>query len=343
MRTDTPQRRARERGHASERSTRATGRRRVDAPRTRQPRRNGTGKPTTRSAPQTTPTKLFTRAKNTNQAKARAKARKAKAPKVVRPPLRQRLIARLSAVELHPRAWVAKVPFVVLVIGSLAIGLGLTLWLSTDSAERSYQLGNARETNKALLQQKDALERDVLGAQSAPSLAEAARNLGMIPSRDTAHLVQDPAGNWVVVGTPKPADGTPPPPLNTPLPPEKPPAPPVNPIEVPVHVPPPAPAIGIPVPAVGALAPAAGVPTAASTGERPEVLIRTPAPAAAVPATPPSAPATAPVPGAPETAGPTPLPAQAPAESQPPVNPPVAPTGDERAAPVEPQMPGPAA
>ena len=43
--------------------------------------------------------------------------------------------------------------------------------------------------------------------QAAPALAEAARNLGMIPSRDTAHLVQDASGNWVVVGTPKPAEG----------------------------------------------------------------------------------------------------------------------------------------
>ena len=94
-----------------------------------------------------------------------------------------------------------------LVIGSLGVGLGVTLWLSTDAAERSYQLGHARETNQALLQQKEALEREVLEAQAAPALAEAARNLGMIPSRDTAHLVQDPSGNWIVVGTPKPAEG----------------------------------------------------------------------------------------------------------------------------------------
>ena len=40
----------------------------------------------------------------------------------------------------------------------------------------------------------------------------------MIPSRDTAHLVQDPGGNWIVVGTPKPAEGVPPPPLNAKLP-----------------------------------------------------------------------------------------------------------------------------
>ncbi|MDX1881756.1 hypothetical protein [Mycolicibacterium sp. 120270] len=190
-----------------------------DAP----PRR---GRPrTTETAPITRPQIKPVRPKNASQAKARAKARKAKAPKVVRPPLKQRLLTRISEIDLNPRTLVARVPFVVLVIGSLGLGLGVTLWLSTDAAERSYQLGNARETNQALLQQKEALERDVLEAQAAPALAESARELGMIPSRDTAHLVQDPAGNWIVVGTPKPAEGVPPPPLNTPLP-EETPAPP---------------------------------------------------------------------------------------------------------------------
>jgi hypothetical protein len=113
----------------------------------------------------------------------------------------------------------------------------------------------------------------VLEAQAAPALAEAARDLGMIPSRDTAHLVQDPAGNWVVVGTPRPAEGVPPPPLNTPLPDEVPPPPPpppaprvVEPREVTVRVPPRTPQPQIPgaelsapvVPAVPLVAPPAG-------------------------------------------------------------------------------------
>ena len=217
-----------------------------------------------RSAPQTTPisrpAERPARPKNTSQAKARAKARKAKAPKVVRPPLRDRLLTRLASIDLHPRTLASKVPFVVLVIGSLGAGLGLTLWLSTDSAERSYQLGNAREKNQLLQQQKEALERDVLEAQAAPELAEAARNLGMIPSKDAAHLVQDPTGNWVVVGTPKPAEGAPPPPLNTKLPDEKPPpppAPPVNPVEVPMLISP-------------------GIGTPPIPGSGPEVLLRDP-------------------------------------------------------------------
>lgn len=227
----------------SRKAARSTVRRPADAPpRRRKPMREQRPQ---RSAPATSPiprpTEGPARPKNASQAKARAKARKAKAPKVIRPPLRERILVKLSTIDLNPRTLVARVPFVVLVIGSLGLGLGVTLWLSTDAAERSYQLSHARETNQALLQQKEALERQVLEAQAAPALAEAARNLGMIPSRDTAHLVQDAAGNWVVVGTPKPAEGVAPPPLNTPLPDPAPPAPPaprvVEPREVTVRMP----------------------------------------------------------------------------------------------------------
>ncbi|TPW92255.1 hypothetical protein, partial [Mycolicibacterium fortuitum] len=239
--------------------------------------------------------------KSASQAKARAKARKAKAPKVVRPPLRvrlrERLLVRLASVELNPRVLISRVPFVVLVIAALGVGLAVTLWLSTGSAERSYQLGHARQINQGLLQQKEALERDVLEAQAAPALAESARNLGMIPSRDTAHLVQDATGNWTVVGTPKPAEGVPPPPLNTPLPEEAPPAPPappaprvVDPRELTVRSPRPGSLAlpGIPVPqpdaphgVPGALPPVPGPVLPGPAAPAPEVLA---APAAPAPA-----------------------------------------------------------
>jgi hypothetical protein len=158
-----------------------------------------------------------------------------------------------------------------LVIGALALGLGITLWLSTASAQRSYQLGSARAVNDALAQQKEALERDVLEAQSAPALADAARELGMIPSRDTAHLVQDPAGNWVVIGSPKPAAGAPPPPLNTKLPDPTPPAPP----KPAPTAPKPGASVEVPrrvTPALPGTAPTAGIPTLTS----PEVPVMVP-------------------------------------------------------------------
>jgi hypothetical protein len=246
------------------------------------------------TSPMPRPAAAPTRPKNAAQAKARAKARKAKAPKVVRIPLRERLLVKLASIDLNPRRFVTRVPFVVLVIGALGVGLGVTLWLSTDAAERSYELGRARQVNQALLQQKEGLERDVLEAQAAPALAEAARNLGMIPSRDTAHLVQDASGNWMVVGTPKPAQGVQPPPLNSPLPEPTPPAPPpppaprvIDPREVAVHLPPRA----VPLPN-----PEVAVPAAA------------PVPAAADPAAPPApaAPLDAAAPQPPALPGPPP-------------------------------------
>src|ERR1700756_2744480 len=228
-----------------DRSARNSTRTATDSPSSRRARPATTPAPTRelrspKSGPQTSPiarpVERSARPKSTSQAKARAKARKAKAPKIVRPRLTERLATRLASIDLRPRTLASKVPFVVLVIGALGLGLGLTLWLSTDSAERSYRLSHAREKNRLLQQQKESLERDVREAESAPALAEAARKQGMIPSRDTAHLVQDPSGNWVVVGTPKPADGVPPPPLNTKLADPGPPQPPKPPPEVPVRV-----------------------------------------------------------------------------------------------------------
>src|SRR5579875_1098855 len=276
--------------HAASRRARRAGK--ASAP-TRELRAPQAGPQTT---PISRPAERSARPKSVRQAKARAKARKAKAPKVVRPSLRERVLSRLAAVDLRPRTLASKVPFVVLVIGSLGVGLGVTLWLSTDSAERSYELGKVRQKTQLLQQQKEALERDVLQAQSAPALAEAARNLGMIPSRDTAHRVQDPSGNWVVVGTPKPAQGVPPPPLNTKLPDERPTGqkPPPNPVEAPVRLSP------------GADTPTIPVPPA------PEVLLRAPdgattlgtqhLPTGVMPGVP-----------APQVAGPGPLPAPDPA------------------------------
>jgi hypothetical protein len=258
------------------------------------------------------------------------------------------------------------VPFVVLVIGSLGTGLGLTLWLSTASAERSYQLSSARQTNRLLQEQKEALERDVLQAESAPALAEAARGLGMIPTRDTAHLIQDPSGNWMVVGTPKPAQGVQPPPLNTKLPDEKPKPPPAPAVEVPTRVLPGNGAPGVP------LVPGPDVmvrtPDGASTlgpehfpspPGAPQLPAAGPGPvlpaAPGVPAAPPPAVAV-PVPAVPTPAGPAPVaapvvpaaplsppPANGPALQGGPAAPPAAAPAPADAPPGVPHLPGPPA
>ena len=180
-----------------------------------------------RSAPQTSPVSRPVdrpvRPKSAGQAKARAKARKAKKPKVVRPPLRERLLDPAGVdrpAAAHPG------------------GQGPVRGVGDRFARRRPRLSRCgcpptRRSARISLAAPgsgpsccSSRKKRSNGTCRKPSprrhLAEAARGLGMIPTRDTAHLVKDPAGNWVVVGTPKPAQGVPPPPLNTKLPDEKP-------------------------------------------------------------------------------------------------------------------------
>jgi cell division protein FtsB len=108
----------------------------------------------------------------------------------------------------------SRIPFVAAIIALLGCGLALTLLLTTRSAEDSYQLGDARATNRKLADERSALQREVEAADSAPALAARARELGMIPAKDPARIVVAPDGAVTVIGKPTPAEGAPVPPLN---------------------------------------------------------------------------------------------------------------------------------
>ncbi|WP_433521919.1 hypothetical protein ACQPZ2_32460 [Nocardia pseudovaccinii] len=112
-------------------------------------------------------------------------------------------------------AMASRIPFVAAIIALLGCGLALTLLLTTRSAEDSYQLGDARATNRKLADERAALQREVEAADSAPELAARARELGMIPAKDPARLVIGPDGGVTVIGKPTPAQGAPVPPLNS--------------------------------------------------------------------------------------------------------------------------------
>ncbi|MEV4239356.1 hypothetical protein ACIBJI_39810 [Nocardia sp. NPDC050408] len=112
-------------------------------------------------------------------------------------------------------AMATRIPFVAAIIALLGCGLALTLLLTTRSAEDSYQLGDARATNRKLADERAALQREVEAADSAPELAARARELGMIPAKDPARLVIGPDGGVTVIGKPTPAQGAPVPPLNS--------------------------------------------------------------------------------------------------------------------------------
>ncbi|MGW0036066.1 hypothetical protein [Gordonia sp. NPDC003376] len=101
-----------------------------------------------------------------------------------------------------------RVPIVVPVLALLALGLGLSLWLSTKAAQDSYELGVARKENQSLTDQRDALKRAYESGSSAPQLSDKAAALGMVPAKNPARMVVGPDGRPRIVGDPTPATGT---------------------------------------------------------------------------------------------------------------------------------------
>ena len=122
-----------------------------------------------------------------------------------------RPVERLSrAVDDADRA-AGRPSFVILIIALLAVGVASTLWLSTQAIADSYKLDHAKQEADQLAERADQLQRDVTNAESASSLAERARAMGMVPAGDPARLVVKPNGRVVVVGEPTRAEKPKPP------------------------------------------------------------------------------------------------------------------------------------
>ncbi len=96
--------------------------------------------------------------------------------------------------------------FVVLLIALLVAGVGATLWLSTQATADSYRLEKLKDTTTSLGQQRERLQQQVAEANSATSLAQRAKQLGMVPAADPAHLLVDKNGKVKLIGKPKPAE-----------------------------------------------------------------------------------------------------------------------------------------
>ncbi|MDN5861751.1 MAG: hypothetical protein L0H84_24385, partial [Pseudonocardia sp.] len=82
-----------------------------------------------------------------------------------------------------------RTPFVLMVMGLLAVGLAAILWLSTAAAADAYRLTDARAAARALQEQSGTLRIEVSVLQSAPELARRATALGLVPAHDPARLV----------------------------------------------------------------------------------------------------------------------------------------------------------
>lgn len=108
---------------------------------------------------------------------------------------------------------VGRTSFVAVIMCMLVAGLSLTLFLTTRSAENAYRLGEIQDANRTLEHQAQSLRREVESARSAPVLARAATELGMVPANSVARLVVGDDNSVEVVGEPTPAVGPPQPTL----------------------------------------------------------------------------------------------------------------------------------
>ncbi|MCU1649903.1 MAG: penicillin-binding protein transpeptidase, partial [Pseudonocardia sp.] len=95
--------------------------------------------------------------------------------------------------------------FVLLIMVLFGVGLVASLWLSTTAAADSYRLDAARQATRDLSERSESLSTEIASMQSAPALAAAARQMGMVQVSDVARLVVRPDGSVQVVGAPKAA------------------------------------------------------------------------------------------------------------------------------------------
>lgn len=106
-----------------------------------------------------------------------------------------------------------RAPFVVLLGGLLAAGLGGLLYLHTSLAEDSFRLHDLMTRSAVLTDREQALEQEVALAASPTQLATRAEALGMVRSPNPAFIR---LSDGAILGKPKPGVAPPPPPAPTP-------------------------------------------------------------------------------------------------------------------------------
>lgn len=108
-----------------------------------------------------------------------------------------------------------RTPFVLLVMGLLAAGVMVTLFLSISAVSDSYRLEDAKKKTTDLTSRVEQLKADVAKGESPEVLYDQARKLGMVPAPDPGRIKVNPDGSVSVTGSPTPATTTPPPPSST--------------------------------------------------------------------------------------------------------------------------------
>lgn len=96
-------------------------------------------------------------------------------------------------------------PFIVLVLTLVILGTVGLLVLNTVIAADSFRVQELVQRSAELAVTEQALQREVNEALSPQALAEAARDLGMIPAGQPGFILVGPDGSIVIQGNPVPA------------------------------------------------------------------------------------------------------------------------------------------
>jgi len=96
-------------------------------------------------------------------------------------------------------------PFIVLVLALVIVGTIGLLVLNTIIAADSFRAEQLVQRNAELAVTEQELQRQVAEGLAPEALAEAARELGMIPAGQPAFVIIGPDGSIVIQGTPAPA------------------------------------------------------------------------------------------------------------------------------------------
>ncbi|WOC13739.1 hypothetical protein [Gordonia sp. MP11Mi] len=120
---------------------------------------------------------------------------------------RERRLAPEGAVAAVTRKRVGGIPLVFPVLLLIVGALGLTLYLTTKSAQDSYALDAMRKQNQTLEDKRDDLKRQHDLADSAPALAAKAGELGMVPADGAVQIVIGADGKARKVGAATASNG----------------------------------------------------------------------------------------------------------------------------------------
>lgn len=141
-------------------------------------------------------------------------------PVHVRPQLRlvTEPVGAAPRVRRTARTRPRRTPFVLLMVGLIAVTALVLLALNTAIAVDSLRASEQRAANTELSRAVERLEQQVTTARTPAQLAAAAAAAGLVPAGTAGHLVLGDDGTSVVRGAPEPAPAPEPPPAPEPAP-----------------------------------------------------------------------------------------------------------------------------